>query len=188
MVGTSSTSVTRRVLNRGHHAFRRERRDHDVGAAAEQQRIHRRAVGEMEHRRGMQIDGRGRKQAFAERVQRVGHQVAVAEHHALRAAGGAAGVEDAGEVGRVAHRVRHRRRFAPAAPRSLPCRPARRRRRHRPASGREALSPARRPSMRTPCRRPARWRGSRACASSFSSGLQRMLSGTITAPAQAVAR
>ena len=41
------------VLNRGHHAFRRERLDHDVGAAAEQQRIHRRAIGEMKHRGGM---------------------------------------------------------------------------------------------------------------------------------------
>ena len=47
------------------------------------------------------------KQAFAQRVQRIGHEVAVAEHDAFRAAGGAAGVEDAGEVGGDAHRIRN---------------------------------------------------------------------------------
>jgi len=44
------------VLDGGHHALRRKALDDDVGAAAKQQRIHRRAIGEMEHRRRVKID------------------------------------------------------------------------------------------------------------------------------------
>ena len=63
----------------------------------------------MEHRRGVKIDRRRREQSLAERIQRIRHQVAVAEHHALGAPGGAAGVEDSRKLLPLAHRVRHRR-------------------------------------------------------------------------------
>src|SRR5581483_12167273 len=62
----------------------------------------------MEHWRSMKIDGRALKETLTERVQRINHEIAVAEHDAFRAAGGAAGVEDAGEVGSAAHRIRNR--------------------------------------------------------------------------------
>ena len=62
----------------------------------------------MEHRGGVQIDRAARPQALAKRVHRVDHQIAVAEHHALGTAGGAAGIEDAGKIGAIAHRIRHR--------------------------------------------------------------------------------
>ena len=46
------------VPDRSHHALGRKALDDHVGAAGEQQRIHRRAVGEMKHRRGVQIGRR----------------------------------------------------------------------------------------------------------------------------------
>ena len=109
MVGTSSTSVTRSRWIAAGDAVGRKALDDDVGAAAQQHRIHRRAIGEVKHRRGVQIDRAARPQAFAERIQRIDHQIAVAEHHALGASGGAAGIEDAGEIAALAHRIRHRR-------------------------------------------------------------------------------
>ncbi|MEY9615340.1 hypothetical protein ABIF21_008214 [Bradyrhizobium elkanii] len=96
------------LLHGGRDAVRRKALDHDVGAAGQQHRIHRRAIGEVEHRRRVQIDRAARPQAFAERVERIGHQIAMAQHHALGAAGGAAGVEDAGEIVTAAHGIGHR--------------------------------------------------------------------------------
>ena len=93
-------------LDRGRNAVGRKTLDHDVGAARQQHRIHRSAVGEVKHRCRMQIDRGARPQPFTERVKRVGHQVAMAQHHALGTAGGAAGVEDTGEIVTLAHGVR----------------------------------------------------------------------------------
>ena len=63
----------------------------------------------MEHRRSVQVDRAARPQAFAERIQRIQHQIAMAEHDALGTAGGAAGVEDAAEVLALAHCIHDRR-------------------------------------------------------------------------------
>ena len=98
------------ALDRLHHAFRAEGADHHIGAAAQHQRVHRGTVRQVEHRRRMQIDRIAGEQPLGQHVECVGHQVAVAQHHALGAAGGTAGIEDAGEVVRPPHRVRHRRR------------------------------------------------------------------------------
>ena len=49
------------------------------------------------------------KQTFAKRMECVHHQIAVAEHDSLGAAGGAAGVEDAAEIAADPHRIGHRR-------------------------------------------------------------------------------
>ena len=158
------------VLECRHHAFRRKAGDDHVGAAAQQDRIHRSAVGEMKHRRGVKIDRRSREQPLGQRVHGIGHQVAVAEHHALRPAGGAAGVENAGEIGAIAHRVRYRIASAAAGLRNPACRPVPRRRRRTPASARQSSSPMRPRSARTPCRPAAPWPGSRASHPRFRAG------------------
>ena len=121
----------------------------------------------------------------------LGHQIAVAEHDAFRAAGGAAGIEDAGEVASPACAWRRARCAShDQLPRSSMSTPA-----GRPLVGIDQLQAA--GSVRASA---AADRGKRLVdeqdiearqsriASSFSSGLQRILSGTITAPAQAVAR
>ena len=97
------------LLHGAGDAVGRKALDNDVGAAAEQARIHRRAIGEVEHRRGVQINSGAGKQPFAERMERIHHQIAVAEHDALGTAGGAAGIEDAAEIAADPHRIGHRR-------------------------------------------------------------------------------
>ena len=130
------------------------------------------------------------QKAFGEHVARIAHQIAVAEHHALGAAGRAAGVEDAGEIVAAAPRVGHRR----GARRSVLVVGARRGPVGRSVVGIDQrqsgspLQPMSRRWRRKPCRRPERSARQSRSASSFSSALQRMLSGTMTAPAQAIAR
>ena len=65
-------------------------------------------VGEVEHRRSVQVDAAGRGQPFGKQRKRRAAQIGVAQHHALRKAGRAAGVEDAGQVLAAAHGVGHR--------------------------------------------------------------------------------
>ena len=95
------------LLDRGDHQFRAEGPDDHIGAAADQRSEHRAAIGEVEHRRGVEIDRAVRQQALAQHVQRVAGDVGVAQHHALGTAGGAAGVEDAGQILARGHRVRN---------------------------------------------------------------------------------
>ena len=60
----------------------------------------------MEHRRRMQIDRVRGKGVLGDGRKRVGHQIAVAQHHSLRAPGGAAGIENARKIVPARHRVR----------------------------------------------------------------------------------
>ena len=99
MVGTSRTSVTPCSADRGHHGDRLEHRDHHVGAAADELAGPGGEVGQVEHRRGVQVGAAGDEEVLAgQHAERRGEQVGVAEHHALGPAGGAAGVEDGGEI------------------------------------------------------------------------------------------
>ena len=73
--------------------------------------MHHAGVREMKHRRGMQIDGIVDSGRLRQGVASAVEEILVAQHHAFRAAGGAAGVEDAGQVpsGRVSVRDRRGR-------------------------------------------------------------------------------
>ena len=93
------------LLDRGHHQFRIEGPDDHIGAAADQRGEHGAAIGQVKHRRGVEVDRALGQQAFAQHMQRVADDVGVTEHHALGAAGGASGVEDTGEILTRRHRV-----------------------------------------------------------------------------------
>ncbi len=188
MVGTSSTSVTRSFWIAAATPSGVKPWMTTLEPPLQQHRIHRRAIGEVEHRCGMQVDRAARPHAFAERVQRIDHQIAMAEHHALGTAGGAAGVEDAGRDRRSRASRPASARCARSASRNSPCRRASRRRRHRPASGPGWPWPAWCRPVQKPCRRTGCWRGNRAWRPRSRAGLQRMLSGTITVPDQPAAR
>ena len=86
-----------------------EARHEGVGARGNRQRERRRAVGQVEHRRGMQVDGGGAEWHLRQDVHRVGDDVAVRQHHAFGRRGRPAGVEDPVKI--VARRfgTRHRR-------------------------------------------------------------------------------
>src|SRR5271168_2856904 len=71
----------------------------DMGAAARGDEEGGGVVGDVEHRGGVQHAGGFGAVDLGGHVQHVGEEVAVAEHDAFGTAGGAAGVEDAGEVG-----------------------------------------------------------------------------------------
>src|SRR3954468_6996639 len=65
--------------------------------------------GDMEHRRGVQAHAAPAHEVLAgEQPEGRGQQAGVAEHHALGPPGGAAGVEDAGELRATAADVLHR--------------------------------------------------------------------------------
>ena len=81
--------------------------EHPFGVEARHDRMriafdpvrHRHAhVGQMEHRRGMQIGAVGGGQTIGAHRQARAAQIGVAEHHPLGKTGGAAGVENAGQV------------------------------------------------------------------------------------------
>ena len=55
-------------------------------------------AGNVEHRRGTEEDVVADERAGDDLVERVGHEVAMRQHHALRQTRGAAGVEDRGDV------------------------------------------------------------------------------------------
>ena len=98
MVGTNCACVT---FSRGdglQHLDRLEARHEGVAAADQRDAEGRGAVGEMEHRAGMDVGGVGVEAHAGDRVHRVHHEVGVGQHHALGPAGRAAGVEQAGEV------------------------------------------------------------------------------------------
>jgi hypothetical protein len=97
------------LLDRRRHQFRIEHPHDHVGAAADQRGEHSRTIGEMKHRCGIEIDRAVRQQALAQHMQRVADDIGVAQHHALGAAGGAAGVEDPGQLLARRHRVRNGR-------------------------------------------------------------------------------
>ena len=91
--------------------------EHQLGVEARHDRMrvafypvrHRHAhVGQMEHRRGMQIGAVGRGQAIGAHRQARAAQIGVAEHHALGKTGRAAGVEDTGQVVAAPDRIGHR--------------------------------------------------------------------------------
>ena len=69
------------------------------------------AIGQMEHRRRVQVDAGAGVADRDDDAGGVGHQVAVGQHHALGYAGGAAGVVDAGDVVVPRFELRRRRRF-----------------------------------------------------------------------------
>jgi hypothetical protein len=62
-------------------------------------------VGQVEHGRGVQVAAAVGGQPLGLRGQPRAADVGVAQHHALGKTGGAAGVEDAGQVFAAAHRV-----------------------------------------------------------------------------------
>ncbi|MCY1412317.1 hypothetical protein D9M71_277190 [compost metagenome] len=77
------------------YLFRYEGRLHNMGAAAHEQRAHCGEVGQVEHRHHVQVIAGRIGAAAVQHTQRGERQIGVAEHHAFREAGGAAGVEDA---------------------------------------------------------------------------------------------
>ncbi|MNO74353.1 hypothetical protein D3C76_653490 [compost metagenome] len=90
------------------HRLRHEGRHHHMGAAAHEQGGHGREIGQVEHRHHVQVVAVGMGAAAVQHAQRREGQVAVAEHHALGEACGAAGVEDAEQGIALAARIFHR--------------------------------------------------------------------------------
>jgi hypothetical protein len=86
------------LLDGGQHGDRVEHRDHHLRAAEHAAADPGREGGEVEHRRGVQEHAAGREVVGGEPAHGRRQQVVVAEHDALGPAGGAAGVEDAGEL------------------------------------------------------------------------------------------
>ena len=97
------------ALHRLGDSLRREALDDHASAAVEQRAVHAPAIGDVKHRRRVQIDSVGRKQTFGHALQRGEGQIAVAERDPFRAAGRAAGVEDAGGIVPSSYRVGDRR-------------------------------------------------------------------------------
>src|SRR5690554_5915911 len=54
-------------------------------------------VGQMKHRPGVHVDGVSAITHFRHHIQRIENQIVMAEHHALGASGGAAGIEQASQ-------------------------------------------------------------------------------------------
>ncbi|MCY1523722.1 hypothetical protein D9M68_586270 [compost metagenome] len=97
-------AIARDGFQRG---LRGEVRQHDVLAPAGEQGVDGGEVCQVEHRHDMQEDGVRPAAPGHQRCQRGEADVVVAQHHALRETGGAAGVEDAGQVAAVAVRILH---------------------------------------------------------------------------------
>ncbi|MNK85765.1 hypothetical protein D3C87_1056550 [compost metagenome] len=91
------------------HRLGAEGRNDRVRVALQPVRRGQAHVGQVEHRRGMQVAALGRGQAFGMQGQPRAAHVGVAQHHALGKARGAAGVEDAGQVVVATARVGHGR-------------------------------------------------------------------------------
>ena len=93
----------------GQHVGGVEARDEDMRAGNHGDGVGRGAIGQVEHRSGMDVDAVVTVADGRDDHGGVGDQVAMGEHHALRPAGGAAGVEDAGHVvvAGLAERLRH---------------------------------------------------------------------------------
>ncbi|MCY1364158.1 hypothetical protein D9M68_565820 [compost metagenome] len=85
-----------------------ERRQHDVHAAGDQLAVHRREVGQVEHRHGVQEHRVATVEAPGKPRQAGEGQVVVADHHALGETGGAAGVEHPEQRIAAAAHVLHR--------------------------------------------------------------------------------
>ena len=97
--GRHQDDVGHRVVRKRLRAGRRfEARDKDMGAADVGDGIHIQGVGDVEHRCGVQIDGVVDRADHGHVLQGVGDMIAVAQHHALGAAGGAAGIKNAGQA------------------------------------------------------------------------------------------
>src|SRR5208337_5165883 len=80
------------ALDRLSEPFRIKRPQNRLRTARQEMDIHGGGIGQMEHRRDVEIDGILSGQALGERVPRVGHEIAVAQHDSFGAPGGAAGV------------------------------------------------------------------------------------------------
>ena len=92
------------------HHLRIEPGDDDVGDAHQRAAEAAGLVGGVEHRRRVQVGAAGRHElAGGGAAHGRGHQVRVAEHHALGEAGGAARVEEAGQAVAAAAAVGDRR-------------------------------------------------------------------------------
>ena len=98
IVGTSSVAVTRNRATASRTGARFESRHEDVLAAHRGHEESRGAVRQMEHRSGVEVDDIRAEPERGRAIHRVGDDVAMAQHHALRTSGRAPGVEDAGEI------------------------------------------------------------------------------------------
>ncbi|PBI92112.1 hypothetical protein BKP43_20490 [Variovorax boronicumulans] len=99
--------VARSRSMRGEHAVHREARQDDLRAAHEHAAQQKRQPRQVKERRHLQQPRAVVEEGAEHRDLRVDHQRRVAEHHALGPAGGAAGVEHAGQVVSAAQRVGH---------------------------------------------------------------------------------
>ncbi|GAM51318.1 hypothetical protein NS07_v2contig00232-0005 [Nocardia seriolae] len=98
-------------FNGFHDGHRIEGRNHDVGAAQHQLPVPAGQVGEMEHGRGVQeARFRPEQEPGGQPAQGRHREVGLTEHDALGVAGGAAGVEDPGQLPAVAADIGHRLR------------------------------------------------------------------------------
>jgi hypothetical protein len=108
IVGTSTHAVTR--SDRSGDELGLERRHDHMRGAKPRDCVRREAIGEVEHRSGVQV---AVVLAVAQRDQhvlRIRKHVAVSQHHALRQSRRATGVEDPGKLlasADVVRRVRH---------------------------------------------------------------------------------
>ena len=75
-----------------------EARHEGVAAARHRDAEGRGAIGQVEHRPGMEVGGVCGKAHAGHAVQRIHDQIGVGEHHALGTAGRSAGIEEAGQV------------------------------------------------------------------------------------------
>ena len=94
--------------NRRQRLLRREAGDDDVLAARDGCGVDAPAGAEVEKRPGVQMHQAVVETEMRDRRHRVSPQIAVAEHHSLGTAGGAAGIEQTGDVVFPAHRIRRR--------------------------------------------------------------------------------
>jgi hypothetical protein len=78
--------------------FRGERLDNRIRAGVEQHAVHAAAVGKMKHRCRVEIERIRRINALGEQEERARHQVAMAQHDALRTPGRAAGIKNSGKI------------------------------------------------------------------------------------------